>query len=312
MNTLEELSGYDKAAIIYDILGDSVAVNMFKDLPEVELYELRKHARKIRGDVSNSIKKEVLDDYYFKMLSAEKFQSIPLNKNMFDFLNNLDDEQLFALLSKEKPQIIALALDQVENKRRMPLLKKLTQEIQTQTVLQTGNLNDIPLETVLHIAKDLKKKVSFLPGPVEFSRGGGKSVSDMLSKMSEKDAENYLSKMKLDNPDLYDDVKKYFLLFDDIIDMPEKTAFAFWGDQGIDLKTMARALKEFDSETVAKLQGYLPTKKQDRFKRAAKLLEDETLSKGEIDIAKKEIKDLLQNKIDEKEIKIEDVLVIES
>ena len=312
MNTLEELSGYDKAAIIYDILGDSVAVNMFKDLPEVELYELRKHARKIRGDVSNSIKKEVLDDYYFKMLSAEKFQSIPLNKNMFDFLNNLDDEQLFALLSKEKPQIIALALDQVENKRRMPLLKKLTQEIQTQTVLQTGNLNDIPLETVLHIAKDLKKKVSFLPGPVEFSRGGGKSVSDMLSKMSEKDAENYLSKMKLDNPDLYDDVKKYFLLFDDIIDMPEKTAFAFWGDQGIDLKTMARALKEFDSETVAKLQGYLPTKKQDRFKRAAKLLEDETLSKTEIDKAKKEIKDLLQNKIDEKEIKIEDVLVIES
>ena len=127
MNTLEELSGYDKAAIIYDILGDSVAVNMFKDLPEVELYELRKHARKIRGDVSNSIKKEVLDDYYFKMLSAEKFQSIPLNKNMFDFLNNLDDEQLFALLSKEKPQIIALALDQVENKRRMPLLKKLNQ-----------------------------------------------------------------------------------------------------------------------------------------------------------------------------------------
>ena len=312
MNTLEELSGYDKAAIIFDILGDSVAVNMFKDLPEVELYELRKHARKIRGDVSNSIKKEVLDDYYFKMLSAEKFQSIPLNKNMFDFLNNLDDEQLFALLSKEKPQIIALALDQVENKRRMPLLKKLNQEIQTQTVFQTGNLNDIPLETVLHIAKDLKKKVSFLPGPVEFSRGGGKSVSDMLSKMSEKDAENYLSKMKLDNPDLYDDVKKYFLLFDDIIDMPEKTAFAFWGDQGIDLKTMARALKEFDSETVTKLQGYLPTKKQDRFKRAAKLLEDETLSKGEIDMAKKEIKDLLQNKIDEKEIKIEDVLVIES
>ena len=36
--TVEELSGYDKAAIIYDIMGDSVAVNMFIDIPEADLY----------------------------------------------------------------------------------------------------------------------------------------------------------------------------------------------------------------------------------------------------------------------------------
>ena len=310
MKTAEELSGYDKAAIIYDILGDSVAVNIFKDIPESELYELRKHANKIKRNVSVIVKKEVLDDYYFKMLSAEKSKQVSLNKNMFDFLKTLDDEQLFALLSKEKPRVIALSLDQIENKRRMPLLTKLSQELQTQTVIQTGNLHDIPLETVIHIAKDLKKKVSFLPGPVEFSRGGGKSVSEMLSMMSENEAEQYLNKMKLDSPDLYEDVKKYFLLFDDIIVMPEKTAFTFWGDQEIDLKNMARALKECDSEIVERLQGYLPTKKQDRFKRSVKLLEEESLTKNEIDEAKKEIKDILQAKIDAKEIKIDEVLTL--
>ena len=244
MNTIEELSGYDKAAIIYDILGDSVAVNMFIDIPEAELYELRKHANRIRRDVPIRVKKDVLDDYYFKMLSVEKHQQIPLNKNMFDFLNNLDDEQLYALLSNEKPRVIALALEQVENKRRMPFLIKLDQELQTQIVLQTGDLNDIPLETVIHLAKDLKKKATFLPGPVEFSRGGGKSVSDMLSKMSEDDAEQYLNKMKLDNPVLFTDVKKYFLLFDDIIKMPEKMALDFWGDPDIDLAMMAKAIKD--------------------------------------------------------------------
>ena len=41
---MEDLSGYDKAAIIYDILGDSLAINLFKDIPEPEFYELRKHA----------------------------------------------------------------------------------------------------------------------------------------------------------------------------------------------------------------------------------------------------------------------------
>ena len=48
MKTLDELSGYDKAAIIYEILGDSVAVNMFSDIPEATLYELRKHSNRIR------------------------------------------------------------------------------------------------------------------------------------------------------------------------------------------------------------------------------------------------------------------------
>ena len=312
MKTIEELTGYDKAAIIYDILGDSVAINMFKDIPEAELYELRKHANQIKKEVSIRVKKDVLDDYYFKMLSAENNKEVSLNENMFDFLNDLDDEQLFALLSKEKPTVIALGLDQIDQKRRMPLLSKLKQEIQTETVLQTGNLKEMPLESVIHIAKDLKKKVSFLPGPVQFSRGGGKAVSEMLSSMSENEADQYLNKMKLDDPDLYEDVKKYFLLFDDIVTMPEKTGFAFWGDQGIDLKTMAKSLKNYEKETIEKLTNYLPTKKQDRFKRAVKLLENESLSKNEIDDAKKEIKELLQSKINGNEIKIEDVLATNS
>ena len=75
MKTVEELSGYDKAAIIYDILGDSVVVNMFNDIPESDLYKLRKHASRIRGDVSIHVKKEVLVDYYFKT-------SIYLKKNL--------------------------------------------------------------------------------------------------------------------------------------------------------------------------------------------------------------------------------------
>ena len=80
----EELTGYDKAAIIYDILGDSVAINMFKEIPEAELYELRKHANKIKREISIRVKKDVLDDYYFKMLSAEKDRQSPLNKKMFE------------------------------------------------------------------------------------------------------------------------------------------------------------------------------------------------------------------------------------
>ena len=306
MKTLEELSGYDKAAIVFDILGESLAINMFKDIPKSEFYKLRDHAKTIRNNVPTSIKKEVLEDYYFKMLTNEKYKDQPSSEEMFDFLKNLDDEQLYSLLSPEKARVISLALEQIDIDKKMTFLSKIEPEKQNKIVLQTGNLKDIPLEAVIFTAKDLKKKAAFLPDPVKFSRGGGKSVSDMLSKMSEDDAKKYLEQMKLDSPELLNEVKQYYLLFDDVIAMPDNIAASFWGSPDIeDLDMMAMALAELDSETVQKLQDYLPGKKAAMF---TPKTEEDNVSKREIDEAKAQIKNILQKKIDSGDLNIEDIL----
>ena len=127
----------------------------------------------------------------------------------------------------------------------------------------------------------------------------------MLGKMSEDDAKKYLEQMKLDNPELLKDVKKYFLLFDDIIAMPEAIAATFWADPNLDLEIMSTALASSETELVEKLQGYLPGKKQAMF---APKTEEDNVAKRDIDDAKGKIKELLQTKIDGGEIKIDDVL----
>ena len=305
MKTKEELTGYDKVAIIFDILGDSLSINMFKDIPETEFYKIRDHAKTLKNTVPTAVKKEVLEDYYFKMLSNEKYKDQSSSEKMFEFLEALDDEQLFALLSPEKSRVIALALEQIDNEKRMTFLAKIDVEKQNKIVLQTGDLKDIPLEAIIHTAKELKKKSTFLPGPVEFSRGGGKSVSEMLGKMPEDDAKKYLEQIKLDNPDLLNEVKKYFLLFDDVVTMPDGIAATFWGDPEIDLEIMATALADSETETVEKLQAYLPGKKQAMF---TPKKEEDNVSKRDIDEAKAKIKDQLQKKIESGDLNIEDVL----
>ena len=305
MKKFNELTGYDKVAIIFDILGDSLAINMFKDIPESEFYKIRDHANILRNEVSTSVKKDVLQDYYFKMLSNENYKDQNDSEDMFAFLKNLDDEQLFVLLSPEKPRVIALALEQIDNDKRMTFLSKVNAEKQNKIVMQTGDLNNIPLEAIIYTAKELKKKSNFIPEPVQFSRGGGKSVSEMLGKMTEDDAKKYLDQMKLDNPDLLNEVKKYFLLFDDVIAMPEGIAATFWGDPEIDLEIMATALADSETETVEKLQSYLPGKKQAMF---TPKTPDDNVSKRDTDEAKAKIKDLLQGKIEKGDINIDDVL----
>ena len=117
MKTKEELTGYDKVAIIFDILGDSLSINMFKDIPETEFYKIRDHAKTLKNTVPTAVKKEVLEDYYFKMLSKDKYKDQTSSEKMFEFLEALDDEQLFALLSPEKSRVIALALEQIDNEK---------------------------------------------------------------------------------------------------------------------------------------------------------------------------------------------------
>ena len=307
MKTLEDLSGYDKAAIIFDILGDSLSINMFKNIPEAEFYKIRDHAKTLKNTVPTAVKKEVLEDYYFKMLSNEKYKDQTSSEKMFEFLEALDDEQLFVLLSPEKPRVIALALEQIDNEKRMTFLAKIDVEKQNKIVLQTGDLKDIPLEAIIHTAKELKKKSTFLPGAVEFSRGGGKSVSEMLGKMPEDDAKKYLEQIKLDNPDLLNEVKKYFLLFDDVVTMPDGIAATFWGDPEIDLEIMATALADSETQTIEKLQAYLPGKKQAMF---TPKKEEDNVSKRDIDEAKAKIKDQLQKKIESGDLNIEDVLAV--
>ena len=78
MKKIDDLSGYDKASIIVDLLGDSLSLNIFNDIPESEFIQLRRHAKKINRLISTSLKKEVLDDYYFKcsrLINISRFPS---------------------------------------------------------------------------------------------------------------------------------------------------------------------------------------------------------------------------------------------
>ena len=127
----------------------------------------------------------------------------------------------------------------------------------------------------------------------------------MLGKMPEDDAKKYLEQMKLDKPGLLHEVKKYFLLFDDIVAMPDGIAATFWGDPEIDLEIMATALADSETETVEKLQGYLPGKKAAMF---TPKTPDDNVSKREIDESKGKIKTQLQKKIDSGDINIDDLL----
>ncbi|MDB3868548.1 hypothetical protein N9263_00635 [Candidatus Marinimicrobia bacterium] len=298
---LEDFSGFDKAAILLHILGDSLAMTLFKTVSESDMLKLRVRSRELQN-IPLTLKKAVMEEYYFKMMS-EKYRDKEEPADLFGFLRGLDGEQLYCLLAKEEIRMTALALDQLPHEFRMSVLNKMDSVRKNKVVLEIGNLNDIPLEAIISMARELEEKVSFLPGPKEFTRGGGESVATILGEMSEDEASQYMDQLKIDNPELFDEVKKYYLSYGDIMAMSDSMAAVFWMNPDIDLEVMAKALKGYDTEIVNKIVEFLPAKKQAMFSPI-----EGGISKREVDSARADLLVKLKEKFDSGEWNIEDVL----
>ena len=94
MSDTNNLTGLDKAAVLFQVFGESLALTMFHELPESELLKIRVRSRELKN-ISIDMKQNILEEYYFKMMS-QKYHNLSNRENkLFNFLISLNDEQVF-------------------------------------------------------------------------------------------------------------------------------------------------------------------------------------------------------------------------
>jgi len=295
------LNGLDKTAILFQIFGESLAITMFQELPEAHLLRIRVRAKELKN-VPTSIKQGILEEFYFKMMS-QKHHNLSSGDQLFKFLIELNEEQIFSLINTEPPKVIALALDQLYETKKIKILNRFDTKIKHDVIMELGNLHNIPLEGVVTVAQELKQKASFIPGPKEFSRGGGKSIATILSQMNPDEANQYLDQISGENPELFNEIKKHFLSFDDLLSMPNHLMSTFWRNPDIDVDELSKAFKGEDEATVKTILEFLPKRKQAMY---APL--DKPISKKDVDKAKLSFVQLAKKLAKKGEFNLEDLL----
>lgn len=277
-----QLSGLHKVAILFSVLGESLAMTLIKGLSQTDLRKVRSTIREL-GSVSFAVKKRVIEEFYFSFISEKFNESGDEPKKPFAFMDHLTDEQAVALLVAEQPRVIAMAMAQMPQDRRMLVLNRLDAETKGRVLIEIGDLNDVPLEGVVDVAHDLEDKSHFLPRTVNFSRGGGQDIAAILGDMDPEDEYKYLEAITRENPELAKEVRKYHLTFENI--------FEYFPDgllrdlmNSVELDTIAMAMKGMDEDTVNHVLENLPQKKQAMYEPV-----EGAVVKREIDKARKEI-----------------------
>ena len=297
------LSGLQKVAILFSVLGESLALNLLKDLDKTEIRKIRAAMRGVE-QVAFTVKKQVMEEFYFAFVS-EKFQENDESdepKKPFAFLEDLTDEQVIAMLTTETPRVIAISIAQLPGEKRMKVLSRIDEEVKGRVLLNIGNLNDIPLEAVVQIANRLQKKAKQLPKTVAFSRGGGKALADILGSMDTEEEEMFMTNLEQENPEMAEEVKRYRITFDTIFEIfPDNLLRDLMN--AVDLDAVAMALKGMDQTISDRVVGILPKKKQAMYEPV-----EGAVPKREVENARKSIVQSAKQMESDGAFKLEDLL----
>lgn len=294
------LSGLDKSAVLFQVLGDGLAVTIFKELSDTDLRRIRVRARELTG-VPFKVKKAVLEEFYFSFMTEKFRESRGDSRKPFAFLERLSDEQVAYLVLAEPPAIMGIVLAQLSPERQLRVYERLDPEQRIEALMELGNTDALNLEAVATIAADLQEKARFLPKASEFERGGGEKLADMLGRMALEQADLFMEKLSQDNPELYKEVKRYYLTFEDIFQLPDAVLRDVLNV--LDLDDLARAVKGIDEETVEQAIKVLPAKKQAMYEPV-----EEALSKREVGEARRKVMELVRKMQDAGQINIADIL----
>ncbi|MDG2398141.1 MAG: FliG C-terminal domain-containing protein [Candidatus Marinimicrobia bacterium] len=297
------LSGLQKVAILFSVLGESLALNLVRDLDKTEIRKIRAAMRGVE-QVAFTVKKQVMEEFYFAFVS-EKFQENDESdepKKPFAFLEDLTDEQVIAMLTTETPRVIAISIAQLPGEKRMKVLSRIDEEEKGRVLLNIGNLNDVPLEAVVQIANRLQKKAKQLPKTVAFSRGGGKDLADILGSMNPDEEEMFMTNLEQENPEMAEEVKRYRITFDTIFEIfPDNLLRDLMN--AVDLDAVAMALKGMDQTISDRVVGILPKKKQAMYEPV-----EGAVPKREVDNARKSIVQSAKQMESDGAFKLEDLL----
>lgn len=236
------LSGQDRAAVLLSTLGPSATKLIFRHLKDNDV-------KRIINAMSNVNKvpiwmvKRILEEFYkqvneeFDLLFSEnKGRDFIINtlgedrakqilgqvvdfgnSNSLESLELVDMKTLSDFLVSEHPQTIALIVAHLEPDKKVEVIKRMPENMQSEIVMRIANLDKVSPDLIAQLDDVLKMELSARGSLDAKLLGGVPPVADMLNLMDKSNERNIIAKVEEKDPELAEEIKKRMFVFEDIV-----------------------------------------------------------------------------------------------
>ncbi|MCI8565502.1 MAG: flagellar motor switch protein FliG [Lachnospiraceae bacterium] len=267
------LNSRQKAAIVIVSLGADRASQIYKYLSEQDIEDLTYEVAKL-GKTTNAQVESALDEFYklcltHKMMTdggldyarnvlekafgdstarslLEKV-SKTLQSKPFNFFTKGDPKALLSLLQHERSQVIALIMTYMDPQQAAGILEQLPDEKRIPVLEGMANMDRVSPEAIAIVEEEMKRKFSaIITSEDNMSLGGIDYVADVMNNVDRSNEKKIFEELGKTNPDLAQDIRNKMFIFENILDMDDRSVQRFVRD--CDSKDVVYALKTASQE----------------------------------------------------------------
>jgi flagellar motor switch protein FliG len=264
-----KLSGLRKAAVLLVAVGEELAGEVLRTLPENDVQRLTEELAELRG-ISPELSCEVLEDFwelletqgfvmhggldYASRLLVETFGQARADDLLMQVrrsqeaaqgnlakLQRTDPQQLGKLLDSEHPQTIALVLAHLDPKRASIVLDNLSEDHKVVTVQRLAEMRQFSPEMAQKVAHILHRRMESVGDTARKSYSGFKAVADLLNRLNAEEAKKILESIEDAQPELALGIRNLMFTFEDLVTVPPNSIREIVS--GVDKKQLALALR---------------------------------------------------------------------
>lgn len=279
-----------KAATVIVALGADKASKVYKYLSPDEVEKLTLEVAKL-GHVESGKTEEVLDDFYKTCLTRkvvtdggmeyartvlekaygevtakELLQKVAkyLKNRSFEFIRKADSKNLYSILQYERPQMIAMILSYAEASQAAELITELPEEKRLKVVEAIAKMESASPEAIKIVEQRLREKFNNILTTDFTTIGGIDYIADVMNHMDRTNEKYIFDEMGKTEPELADTIRKKMFVFEDIINMDNRSIQRFIRD--CDMKDLVYALKGAEEDVTALFYANMSTRMADTIK----------------------------------------------
>jgi flagellar motor switch protein FliG len=273
------ISGVRKAAVLLVAVGEDLAKEILRALPEEDVQRITEELADLRG-ITPELSSEILEQFwdlletqnymvhggldYASRLLKETFgeeraedllamvhQSQEASQGNLAKLQRTDPQQLGKLLDSEHPQTIALVLAHLDPRRASMVLDNLSEDHKVLSIQRLAEMHQFSPEMAQKVAHILHRRLENMGDTERKSYSGFKAVADLLNRLNAEESKKILETIEDGQPELALAIRNLMFTFEDLVTVPPATIREIVS--GVDKRQLALALRGAKEELRAQI-----------------------------------------------------------
>jgi flagellar motor switch protein FliG len=273
------LPGVRKAAVLLVAVGEQLAREVLRVLPETDVQRLTEELAELRG-ITPELSADILEEFwelletqnfmvhggldYTSRLLIETFgkeraedllllvrRSQEAAQGNLAKLQRTDPQQLGKLLDAEHPQTIALVLAHLDPRRASMVLDNLSEEHKVVSIQRLAEMRQFSPEMAQKVAHILHRRLENVGDTQRKSYSGFKAVADLLNRLNAEQSKKILESIEESAPELALSIRNLMFTFEDLVTVPPATIREIVS--GVDKRQLALALRGANEELRAQI-----------------------------------------------------------